>query len=80
MILLGLIPFAGPVVLFVFAVLGPDPAGQRFNSIRAWVSSTAPKSILKPEYVAGRRLLPVSWDSYGSTLSSLRRRGGRRST
>jgi uncharacterized membrane protein YhaH (DUF805 family) len=31
MILLGLIPFAGAIILFVFAVLGPDPAGQRFD-------------------------------------------------
>lgn len=31
MILLGLIPFAGPIILIVFAVLGPDPAGQRFD-------------------------------------------------
>lgn len=31
LILLGLIPFAGAIILFVFAVLGPDPAGQRFD-------------------------------------------------
>ncbi|MFE4835993.1 DUF805 domain-containing protein [Arthrobacter sp. NPDC056691] len=31
MALLGLIPFAGPIILLVFALLGPDPAGQRFD-------------------------------------------------
>jgi uncharacterized membrane protein YhaH (DUF805 family) len=31
LLLLGLIPFAGAIILFVFAVLGPDPAGQRFD-------------------------------------------------
>ena len=31
LILLGLIPFAGAIILFVFAVLAPDPAGQRFD-------------------------------------------------
>lgn len=28
MILLGLIPFAGAIILLVFALLGPDPAGS----------------------------------------------------
>ena len=31
MALLGLIPFVGPIILLVFALLGPDPAGQRFD-------------------------------------------------
>lgn len=31
LILLGLIPFAGAIILLVFALLGPDPAGQRFD-------------------------------------------------
>lgn len=31
MILLGLIPFAGAIILLVFALLGPNPAGQRFD-------------------------------------------------
>jgi uncharacterized membrane protein YhaH (DUF805 family) len=31
MILLGLIPFVGGIILLVFMVLGPDPAGQRFD-------------------------------------------------
>ncbi|WP_307078137.1 DUF805 domain-containing protein [Arthrobacter pascens] len=31
MLLLGLIPFVGGIILIVFMVLGPDPAGQRFD-------------------------------------------------
>ena len=31
MLLLGLIPFAGAIILLVFMLLGPDPAGQRFD-------------------------------------------------
>ncbi|MDQ0864977.1 hypothetical protein QF036_002558 [Arthrobacter globiformis] len=36
MILLGLIPFAGPIILLVFTLLGPDPAGQRFDQPAAY--------------------------------------------
>ena len=31
MLLLGLIPVAGVVILLVFMLLAPDPAGQRFD-------------------------------------------------
>ena len=31
LLLLGLIPFVGGIILLVFMVLGPDPAGQRFD-------------------------------------------------
>jgi uncharacterized membrane protein YhaH (DUF805 family) len=31
MLLLGLIPFAGVIILLVFMLLGPEPAGQRFD-------------------------------------------------
>jgi uncharacterized membrane protein YhaH (DUF805 family) len=31
LLLLGLIPFAGAIILLVFMLLGPDPAGQRFD-------------------------------------------------
>lgn len=31
MILLGLIPIVGGIILLVFVLLGPDPAGQRFD-------------------------------------------------
>jgi uncharacterized membrane protein YhaH (DUF805 family) len=31
MALLGLIPIAGGIILLVFALLGPNPAGQRFD-------------------------------------------------
>lgn len=31
MILLGLIPFVGGIILLVFMLLGPDPAGQQYD-------------------------------------------------
>lgn len=31
LILLALIPFAGAIIMLVFVLLGPDPAGQRFD-------------------------------------------------
>lgn len=31
MILLGLIPFAGAIILLVFMLLGPDPHGQQYD-------------------------------------------------
>ena len=31
MVLLGLIPFAGAIILLVFTLLGPDPRGQQYD-------------------------------------------------
>ena len=31
LVLLALIPFAGAIILLVFTLMGPDPAGQRFD-------------------------------------------------
>lgn len=31
LLLLGLIPFAGAIILLVFMLLGPDPAGQQYD-------------------------------------------------
>jgi hypothetical protein len=31
MILLGLIPFVGGIILLVFMLLGPDPRGQQYD-------------------------------------------------